>query len=146
MISSKFIVQILLHGIQFRLNFIILHHFQHLDSRLQCRHRSEILCSGLELFWSIRIGSSGKLHTGNHLTSSHVRRHCVEPFPLSVKYPDTSGGIHLMSRKCIEITVNLPYVHTPVDYSLGTVNEDRHVVIMTNSDNILDRIHYSENI
>ena len=82
-------------------------------------------------------------HLIDHLTTTLIGRQLLEPFFFAIKHADACRTIHLMTTKGEEIAIHRLHIHLEVGRTLGTIHQDRDIVSVGHTDNLLHRINRS---
>ena len=81
-----------------------------------------------------------------HFSSAHVGRDAVEPFLFSVEDAYSCRAVYLVAAEGEEVTVELLHVDGHVGCALGSVDEDRNVVFVGNTDDVVDGIDGAQDV
>src|SRR5262249_28626618 len=76
----------------------------------------------------------------DHLASSHVRRHGVQPLSLPEQHADARWPIHFVSGYAVEIAVKLHHVDFNMGGSLSAVNYRDGAGLVSEADDVCHRI------
>ena len=87
-----------------------------------------------------------KTHRGNHLSPTLIGRQTVEPLLPAIKHTDARRTIHLMTAECEEVAAECLHVDLEVGRALRGVDEHRHAMLMSDADDVGDRIDGAQHI
>ena len=85
-------------------------------------------------------------HAFNHLATTLIRWHAVEPFLLTIEYANTRWSIHLMAAESKEVAIQILYIDFEMWRTLCAVNQYRYAVFMSDADDFFHRVHRSQHI
>src|SRR5690606_4709616 len=96
-----------------------------------------------KLKWKFIVSGFLKGHILDHISTTLVWRHLIQPFFLPVQYPNTSWAVHLMSRKNQEIYIQFLNIDFNMLNSLCRINQNRDILGMRQFDDFFDRVNGS---
>src|SRR5579875_2698906 len=74
------------------------------------------------------------------------RRHGFEKFSLAVENSDPSRSVDFVTRKGVEIAIQLPDIHLHVRHSLRAIDQHRDSIPVTHANNLPDRIDRTQSV
>ena len=102
--------------------------------------------TGLKLERQLGKGCLVERDVPNHLATTLIGRHAVEPLLLAIEHPHAGGSIHLVARQGIEVAVQVLHVQGQVWCGLGAVDQHGHIMPVGDGYHLLDRVDRAQHI
>src|SRR5262249_60898965 len=85
-------------------------------------------------------------NSGDHVSAALIRRHSLEQPGLSIQHPDTCRSINLVTRECIEVTVEILDVNSVVRRRLSSIDHHRNISTVGQPNHLPSWIYRSQRI
>lgn len=117
-----------------------------IESNSQCMGGNIIGGACFKLIGQSVISGLFKAYVLNHFATALIWRQAVEPVFLSIEHTHTCGAIDFVSGESKEVAVESLYIDWHVGHTLSTINEDRHIVLMSYAHNLANRVDGAQHV